>query len=85
MNATGRYQSSARVAIAAALAVAAAVVVVLTIGSSLGDDESRRGKVEPVHVDFDYCRMKFVVHRRFAEHFDGLNSSRPTTQASNVR
>ena len=34
---------------------------------------ARRGKIEPVHVDFDYCRMKFVVHRRFAEHFDGLN------------
>lgn len=44
---------------------------------------ARLGKIEPVHVDFDYCRMKFVVHRRFAEHFDGLNSTRPTTtQAS---
>ena len=34
---------------------------------------ARRGKVEPVHVDFDYCRMKFVVHRTFAEQYDSLN------------
>lgn len=40
---------------------------------------ARRGRVEPVHVDFDYCRMKFVVHRRFAEHLDGLNSARPAS------
>jgi hypothetical protein len=35
---------------------------------------ARRGKIEPVHVDFDYCRMKFVVHRRFAEHYDSLSA-----------
>lgn len=42
---------------------------------------ARRGKIEPVHVDFDYCRMKLVVHRRFAEHYDGLNVARVAAQA----
>jgi len=35
---------------------------------------ARRSKVEPLHVDFDYCRMRFIVHRRFAEQYDGLNA-----------
>ena len=34
---------------------------------------AKLGPIEPVIVDFDYCRMKFVVHRRFAEHFQELN------------
>jgi hypothetical protein len=34
---------------------------------------AKLGPIEPVIVDFDYCRMKFVVHRRFAEHFQQLN------------
>jgi hypothetical protein len=43
---------------------------------------ARRKKVEPVHVDFDYCRMKFVVHRRFAEQYDGLNANPAVAKAA---
>jgi hypothetical protein len=35
---------------------------------------ARQGRVEPIQVDFDYYRMRFAVHRRFAEHFRQLNS-----------
>lgn len=37
---------------------------------------SRQGRVEPIQVDFDYYRMRFAVHRRFAEHFRQLNARR---------
>jgi hypothetical protein len=37
---------------------------------------ARQGRVEPVHVDYDYYRMRFAVHRRFAEHFQQLNQKR---------
>ena len=32
-------------------------------------------KVEPRSVDFDYFRMRFVVHFRFAEQLERLNES----------
>jgi hypothetical protein len=39
-------------------------------------DCARQGRVEPIQVDFDYYRMRFAVHRRFAEHFQQLNRKR---------
>jgi hypothetical protein len=39
-------------------------------------DCSRQGRVDPIQIDFDYYRMRFAVHRRFAEHFQQLNPKR---------
>jgi hypothetical protein len=39
-------------------------------------DCARQEVLEPLTVDFDYCRMRFAVHRRFAEHFQQLNRKR---------
>jgi hypothetical protein len=66
--------------------LASAVVGVLSSGGGGGNrvtvtirqcaDCSRQGRVDPIQVDFDYYRMRFAVHRRFAEHFQELNRKR---------